>query len=84
MADFDCGASDGFDDSSQTLDISHMGWAVSTGKVEKLLKLDGTKYKVIMGFALGKIAPKNLLPAELQEKESPSSREMLEVIWKDL
>ena len=86
LADFDCGASW----MALTIQARFLGYfthgmgGIYREKVEKLLKLDGTKYKVIMGFALGKIAPKNLLPAELQEKENPSSREMLEVIWKDL
>ena len=64
--------------------FTHGMGGIYRDRIEKLLELDGTKYKVIMGFALGKLAPKNLLPAELQEKENPSDREMLKVIWKDL
>ena len=86
LADFDCGASW----MALTIQARLLGYfthgmgGIYRDRIEKLLELDGTKYKVVMGFALGKLAPKNLLPAELQEKENPSDREMLKVIWKDL
>ena len=86
LADFDCGASW----MALTMQARLLGYfshgmgGIYREKIENLLELDNTKYKVIMGFALGKLAPKNSLPEDLQGKESPSSRETLEVIWQDL
>ena len=86
LADFDCGASW----MALTIQARLLGYfthgmgGIYRERIEKLLELDGAKYKVIMGFTLGKITSKNLLPAELQEKENPSGREKLEVVWKEL
>ena len=51
--------------------FTHGMGGIYRDRIEKLARARWNKIQVIMGFALGKLAPKNLLPAELQEKENP-------------
>lgn len=72
---------------SLVLQAQHEGFhchgmaGIQKEKIEQYLKLNTETDDVIMAFAIGKIADKSILPENLQEKETPSTRKALDQIW---
>jgi nitroreductase len=82
-AEFDCGAawmSLTLQAQAEGLYTHGMG-GIHHDRVAAHLGLDEAKQKVVMGFAIGRIGPREALPAELAEREQPSPRKSLDDIW---
>ena len=85
LSSFDCGAAW----MSLTLQASleglytHGMGGIDREKISDFLELDSDKEKVLMGFAIGKLADKKKLNSTLQQREEPSTRKNLNCIWKN-
>ncbi len=82
-AEFDCGAAwmaMTLQAQAEGLYTHGMG-GIHHDKVAEYLGLDTEKYKVVMGFAIGHIGPRDALPEALAEREAPSPRKALGEIW---
>lgn len=83
-AAFDCGAAW----MAMTLQARRLGLythgmgGIKRDEVAPALRVDAEKYRVICGFALGEIAPPELLAADLAAGEKPSPRKPLPEIWR--
>lgn len=86
FAEFDCGAAW----MAMTLQAqaegvyTHGMGGILHDKVAEYLALNTDKYRVVMGFAIGHIGPREALPDELAEREAPSPRKALNEIWQNL
>ena len=85
LSSFDCGAawmSLSLQASLEGLHTHGMG-GINRDQISNFLKLDSDREKVLMGFAIGKLADRKKLNSTLQQREEPSTRKNLKSIWKN-
>lgn len=82
-AEFDCGAAwMGLTLQAQAEGLyTHGMGGIFHDKVTEYLSLDADSDKVVMGFAIGHIGPRDALPGDLAERETPSPRKPLSELW---
>ncbi|MEE4202937.1 MAG: nitroreductase family protein [Halieaceae bacterium] len=82
-AEFDCGAAWmalTLQAQAEGLYTHGMG-GIHHDQVAQYLNLSGDTHKVVMGFAIGHIGPRDALPHDLAERETPSPRKPLSELW---